>query len=250
MESTSRRNAHSGWANPSYILHSLAKWCCTSYFSVHPPNVATGANHAIIQAVKAPTNGNIHLNIITYPHPTLRHVSKPVQQVDRALQRLVRQMFELMYQANGVGLAANQVDLPLRLFVMNLAADPKEGEELVIVNPIVTRPRGNEEKEEGCLSIPGVYADVVRPAKVHLHAFTIEGHEIDQEISGMMARVVQHETDHLDGVLFVDRLSDTVKREIEPELAEFQLQFDALRRRLPSDDEMQARLKQLEQQYC
>lgn len=159
-------------------------------------------------------------------------------------------MFDLMYEAQGVGLAANQVDLPLRLFVMNLAGAPHEGEEVVVLNPVVSRPRGNEEKEEGCLSLPGLHANVIRPAKIHLSAFTIDGHEIDQDVTGMMARVVQHETDHLDGVLFVDRLSEAARREVEPELEEFLLQYRSVQSRLPSEDEIHARLKQVESQYC
>ncbi len=193
---------------------------------------------------------NYRLNIVNYPHPTLRHKSKPVQNVDQALRDMVRKMFELMYEANGVGLAANQVDLPLRLFVLNLTADPNEGEELVIINPVLSRPHGNEEKEEGCLSLPGVYGNVVRPAKIRLNAFTMDGDEIDQELSGLMARVVQHETDHLDGVLFVDRLSPSAKLEVESELDEFRLQFQSTRRRLPSDVEIRERLRRLEGQYC
>jgi peptide deformylase len=189
------------------------------------------------------------LKIVTYPHPTLRHQSKPVQQVDRVLREMVREMFELMYEANGVGLAANQVDLPFRLFVMNLTASPDEGEEHVIINPVISRPRGNEEKEEGCLSLPGIYGPVIRPAKVCLNAFTLSGEEIDQEISGLMARVVQHETDHLDGVLFVDRLSAAAKMDLETSLEQFLIEYDSHRER-PTDKKISQRLHQLERQYC
>lgn len=189
------------------------------------------------------------MKILTYPHPTLRHTSKPVMQVDKALRNVVREMFELMYEANGVGLAANQVDLPFRVFVMNLAASPDEGEEHVIINPVIGRPRGNEEKEEGCLSLPGIYGPLVRPAKVHLNAYTLTGDEISQEVTGLMARVVQHETDHLDGVLFIDRVSSTTKMELESSLEQFLVEYDSQQER-PSEDEIYERLHQLERQYC
>ena len=109
-------------------------------------------------------------------------------------------MFELMYDAKGVGLAANQVDLPFRLFVTNLAGAPDEGEEMVFINPVVERPKGNTEQDEGCLSLPEVYAPVRRPERITVSAYDLSGNEINGEIDGIMARVVQHETDHLDAV--------------------------------------------------
>ncbi len=104
------------------------------------------------------------MKIIHYPHPTLRHRSKPVRRVDAKLKSMISEMFDLMYEASGIGLAANQVDLPLRFFVCNLAGERGEGEELVFINPVISRPKGNEEREEGCLSLPGVCAPVKRPA--------------------------------------------------------------------------------------
>ena len=97
------------------------------------------------------------MQIIQYPHPTLRHVSKPLKRVDQELHAIVREMFDLMYAANGVGLAANQVDLPYRLFIINLKSDPAaKDEELVFINPVLTSRKGNAEAEEGCLSLPGL----------------------------------------------------------------------------------------------
>jgi peptide deformylase len=161
-------------------------------------------------------------------------------------------MFELMYEANGVGLAANQVDLPFRLFVINLTSDKREGEELVFINPVISMPRGNEEKEEGCLSLPGLYAPVKRPETVHFSAYTLDGDELLGDIDGLLARVVQHETDHLDGVLFVDRLSTSVGMEIEPSLAQMESQMETMREQgiQPHDDQIAHRLAELESQYC
>src|SRR5688572_26592799 len=97
------------------------------------------------------------LELIQYPHPTLRHVARPLKKIDAELRDIVRQMFELMYKNRGVGLAANQVDLPYRLFIVNLEGDPAKGEELVFVNPVISRRKGLAEAEEGCLSLPGLY---------------------------------------------------------------------------------------------
>ena len=162
------------------------------------------------------------MEIVTYPHPTLRHKSKPVQRVDKALRAMVAEMVELMYEARGIGLAANQVDLPLRLFVIDLAQDPDQSEARVFINPVLSRPSGTDEKEEGCLSLPGVFANVKRPERIHVEAFDLAGNQIRATLDGLLARVVQHETDHLDGVMFIDRLSTTAFADIEAEVAEFE----------------------------
>src|SRR5690242_10936417 len=133
-----------------------------------------------------------------YPHPTLRHKSKPIKRVDAELQQVIRDMFDLMYAHRGIGLAANQVDLPLRLFVMNLEGERGKGEELIFLNPVVSHPKGTEEMEEGCLSLPELYRPVVRPKRVRVQAYGIDGREIHADVDGMFARCVQHEIDHLD----------------------------------------------------
>ncbi len=165
---------------------------------------------------------------------------------------MIREMFDLMYAANGIGLAANQVDLPFRLFIVNLAANPNEGEELVFINPVISRPKGNIEQEEGCLSLVGVYADVRRPETVVFNAYSLDGKEIDGTLSGMMARVVQHETDHLDGVLFVDRLSTTGQMDVADELSAFENEFHQARERgaIPDDSQIAQRLLELEKEFC
>jgi peptide deformylase len=191
------------------------------------------------------------LQIVHYPHPTLRYESKPVKRVDAELRSIVREMFELMYASNGIGLAANQVDLPLRLFVANLTADPDEGEELVFINPVISRPKGSEEREEGCLSFPELYGPVIRPKEVQISAYTLEGQEMRGAIDGMLARVVQHETDHLDGVLFTDRMSSTARAEVEPVLDEFETAFRSQRTtgEIPDDATIAAGLRDWEARY-
>lgn len=189
--------------------------------------------------------------IIHYPHPTLRHHSKPIQRVDRGLRSIIGQMFRLMYESRGVGLAANQIDLPLRVFIANLAADPEEGEEHVFINPVISQPKGMSEQEEGCLSIPGINGNVRRPERVQFQAYTLDGQSIDMSLEGLFARVVQHELDHLDGVLFTDRLSETGKMAVRPELEELEVSFRSQcdTGLIPSDEAIRTRLNELEQRY-
>ncbi len=189
------------------------------------------------------------LKIIQYPHPTLRHVSKPLKKVDRELHGFVREMFGLMYEAKGIGLAANQVDLPYRLFIINLESDPKAPEkELVFLNPVLTSRKGNAEAEEGCLSLPGLYGDVKRPERVVLNAYDLGGQEITMELDGLFARAVQHEIDHLDGILFIDRLSPTGEMMARDTLSDFEAQFAGHRERheIPDDKTIVRRLEELE----
>ena len=191
------------------------------------------------------------MQIVTYPHPTLRYRSKPIKRVDAELRAIVRGMFDLMYQANGVGLAANQVDLPLRLFVANLAARPDEGEELVFINPVISRPKGTDQADEGCLSLPELYGVVIRPKQVVINAYNLEGQEIRTPVTGLLARVVQHELDHLDGVLFVDRMSEGAQADIRGVLEEFELQFQSQRSsgQVPTNETILARLSEWERKY-
>lgn len=192
------------------------------------------------------------MDIVQYPHPTLRHKSKPLRKVNAELKSIVAQMFDVMYEARGIGLAANQVDLPFRLFVINTSGTRGEGEELVFINPVVSSPKGSDEAEEGCLSLVGLNANVTRPAQVNVQAYDLSGNEINQTVDGLLAKAIQHECDHLDGVLFIDRVSDSTKVAIEGELQDFELIFDSLRNtgELPDDATILARLKTLEDEFC
>jgi peptide deformylase len=191
------------------------------------------------------------LKIIQYPHPTLRHASKPLVRVDAELRETIKRMFELMYQAKGVGLAANQVDLPYRFFVVNTESDPAKGQEMVFINPTLSHQKGLAEAEEGCLSLPGVYANVKRPERVTIDAYNIVGESVEPvriKCEGLLARVVQHETDHLDGKLFIDRLGLAAEMEIREKVHEFEVQFNSQREHgeMPSDEEIKRRLEELE----
>lgn len=190
------------------------------------------------------------LHIVTYPHPALLRPSKPLVRIDSELREIVREMFRLMYAAKGIGLAANQVNLPYRLFVMNLTADPAQAEhEHVFINPILTRPKGSAEAEEGCLSLPGVYAPVRRPAQISINAYNLEGEEVFARLEGLAARAVQHETDHLDGILFIDRLSPTARMAIREQIEEFEVVFHSKQSRseIPDNDAIIKQLELLEQ---
>ncbi len=189
------------------------------------------------------------LSLVFYPHPTLRHQSKPLRRVDPQLRRMVAQMFDIMYEHEGIGLAANQVDLPYRLFVLNLTGDASEKtEELVFINPVIVRRKGSEEESEGCLSLPGIRAPVVRAAEVEVQAYNLNGEELRLRTSGLAARAIQHEIDHLDGILFIDRLEPEVYDEISDSLDRLAKEFEQKRLAgiIEDPEEIKLRLLQLE----
>lgn len=192
------------------------------------------------------------MEIVTFPHSTLRHKSRPVRRVDAELVKIIREMFDMMYAAKGVGLAANQIDLPLRFFLVNLEAEPGKGEEFVFLNPVTSRPKGTAVQEEGCLSLPGVNANVTRPKTIHLNAYSLQGKEIDIDADGLLARVIQHELDHLDGVLLVDRLAPTERMSVQGEMDVLQADFDSRRRQglIPDDTVLAERRAEWERKYC
>lgn len=193
------------------------------------------------------------MRVIHYPHPTLLRPSKPLRRVDAGLRQMIAEMFDLMYQNKGIGLAANQVDLPYRVFVMNESGDRREKEqELVFINPVLSKPKGSDEAEEGCLSLPGLYAQVRRPAEIRISGYNLAGQEVTLDLKGMPARIVQHENDHLDGVMFVDHLSPAALLDIKDKLEEFRSEF--LSRRdlgeIPADAKIFATLAELEKLRC
>ena len=146
------------------------------------------------------------LPILSYPDPRLRTIAQPIKEVNNEIKALIKDMFETMYDAKGIGLAASQVDRHIQLIVMDLS-DDKTGQR-VFINPKVT-PLVEDKKpyEEGCLSVPEVYDEVERPTKVRIEALDGEGNAFSEEVEGLLAVCIQHEMDHLNGVLFVDYLS-------------------------------------------
>ncbi len=163
---------------------------------------------------------------------------------------MVEEMLTLMYEHEGIGLAANQVDLPYRLFVANPTGDPDEQEaERVFINPVILRGTGTAEASEGCLSLPGLFGPVVRKTTIRVHAYDMAGNEIEEELTGLPARVFQHETDHLDGTLFIDRVPPSHKASLRDALEEFEIDFTSKQESgdLPSDAAIAQRIAQLEQ---
>lgn len=189
------------------------------------------------------------MQIVRYPHPALRWKSKPIQQITQQLRNTVTEMFELMYEARGIGLAANQVALPYRLFVINPTGDPEEkDQELVFINPEILSRKGSVEGEEGCLSLPDLYGPVHRAEEIVVSAFDLSGREYQMTLNELPSRVVQHENDHLDGVLFTDRLSESSLRELLPHLEDLEQQFrrDQKAGTIPENEVLKKRLKSLE----
>lgn len=192
------------------------------------------------------------MKVIQYPHPTLRYKSKPIKTVDKDLKNIIAEMFDLMYEHRGIGLAANQVNLPLRLFVVNVAGERGVGDELVFINPVITNPKGTKEMDEGCLSLPGVFGPVIRPEKIRVQAYNLKGELIDWKVDDMLSRVIQHEFDHLNGVLFIDRMPEMAKLDLRDELDEFETDFESRRAvgEFGSDEQLIKSLSEIEQKYC
>jgi peptide deformylase len=189
------------------------------------------------------------MQIVSYPHPALRWKSKPIARIDADLKKMVRAMFDLMYATNGIGLASNQVAVPWRLFIMNATGSAAESAaEHVFLNPEIVKRKGSAEAEEGCLSLPGLYGQVRRSEKIVVNAFDLEGREFEMDLDDLEARVVQHENDHIDGILFIDRMAETARRELDPRIADFESQFRRQQAAgaIPSDEELQRNLRSLE----
>jgi peptide deformylase len=156
------------------------------------------------------------LKILEFPDPRLRIKAKPVETVDDALRSLIDDMFETMYDAPGIGLAATQVDVHRRLLVADVSSE--KNNPWVLINPVIVAKDGVEVTEEGCLSVPGYYEEVERAEQVRVRYLDRDGKEVESEFDGLLAVCVQHEMDHLDGKLFVDYLSEAKRQRIRKRL--------------------------------
>jgi peptide deformylase len=154
--------------------------------------------------------------ILEYPDPRLRTRAQPVTRFDAELKQLVADMFETMYAAPGIGLAATQVDVHKRVIVIDVSKD--HDQPLVFINPEILSREGEESSEEGCLSVPDNFADVKRSAKVRVRAYDENGEVFERDYDDVLAVCVQHEMDHLEGKLFVDYLSDLKRERIRKKL--------------------------------
>jgi peptide deformylase len=162
------------------------------------------------------------LQILHFPDPRLRNVARPVTIVDDAVRQLVDDMFETMYAAPGIGLAATQVNVDKRVVVIDISEE--KDQPLCLINPEILESRGVEEMEEGCLSVPGVFDVVQRADSIRMQALDRDGNTFEMDVDGLLAVCIQHEIDHLDGKLFVDYLSQLKRTRIRKKLEKEQRQ--------------------------
>jgi peptide deformylase len=167
------------------------------------------------------------LDILHFPDPRLRNKAKPVKTVDDSVRRLVDDMLETMYEAPGIGLASTQVNDPRRVVVMDISEE--HDQPLCLINPEILDKQGEEEMDEGCLSVPDVYETVIRADKVKVSALDRDGNPFEMEADGLLAVCIQHELDHLDGKLFIDYLSNLKRQRIRKRLEKDQKQKRAPR---------------------
>ena len=172
------------------------------------------------------------LRLRYYGDPILRRKAEPVASVDPGVREVIAAMFDCMYRERGIGLAAPQVGIAKRIFVVDVERESGERTKLALVNPVVAEKAGSVVGEEGCLSIPGIHADVKRHAEVVFEGLDENGATIRVRAEGLLARALQHELDHLDGILFIDRVSAIRRKLLEPKLA--RMQFDDSRKPAPS----------------
>jgi peptide deformylase len=156
------------------------------------------------------------LKILEFPDSRLRRVAKPVESVGERERKLADDMLETMYDARGIGLAATQVGEDVRVFVMDISEGHDQPQ--VFFNPEITDRSGSQSYEEGCLSVPGFYAEVTRPDRVSVRALDADGEAFEVDADGLLAVCIQHEIDHLDGKMFIDYLSPLKRRMIEKKL--------------------------------
>lgn len=188
------------------------------------------------------------MQIVPYPHPALRWKSSDINKIDDTLRAYVREMFRMMYEAKGIGLAANQVGLPIRLFVVNPSGEKDNPEdEVVFINPVIRSRKGNAVGEEGCLSLPNLYADVARADEITVEAFDLDGQGFRMKVKELPARVIQHELDHLDGVLFIDRLEDMERAKLAAKVDDLSTEYRKQQAAgtIPSDEQVREHLKKI-----
>jgi peptide deformylase len=158
-------------------------------------------------------------SILHYPDPRLREKGAPVERITPEIQKLVDDMAETMYAAPGVGLAATQIGEPHRVFLIDIAAEDEPSKLHVFINPEIVSKDGEENGPEGCLSFPGISEDIKRAAKVTVKALDREGKPFELHADGLLAVAIQHENDHLDGVLMIDRMGMLKKRIVQRKMS-------------------------------
>lgn len=153
------------------------------------------------------------LKIVRYPEPVLHRVGKPVTEFDDRIRKLVADMFETMYEAQGVGLAAPQVNVSERVFVMDCSGGEDASRKIAIINPEIIHAEGEQYGDEGCLSFPQIYQKISRSNRAVVRGQNENGDDVEYDVTELEARCVLHETDHCDGILFIDRMT-SIKRSL------------------------------------
>lgn len=170
------------------------------------------------------------MKIVFYPHPALRHPAKPLAAIDKQVHLDAGRMLELMYEQKGLGLAANQVFLPYRIVVLNPTGDPQQRErEEVLLNPVVLERKGTLEGEEGCLSFPGLFQKIRRAKTVLVQAYNLRGEVVEKTVSDLESRLWQHEVDHLDGILYIDKMGTIARLASRNMLKKYEQDFQRSR---------------------
>src|SRR4051812_32076678 len=188
------------------------------------------------------------MKIVRYPHPSLRHVAKPLTGIDKQVQLQIGAMLDLMYEGKGLGLAGPQVVYPFQVFVMNLEPEDKS-KQAVFINPVIIERKSTVEGEEGCLSFPGLYQRVRRAKTVRYRAYDLKGDLIEGTTgSDLEARVWQHEVDHLHGELFIDKMGPIAKLASRNDLKEFEREYRKAQEKgeIPPDADIKKQLELLQ----
>jgi peptide deformylase len=175
------------------------------------------------------------MQLVKYPDPRLRQTARPVKRADAELLEAIPRMFEVMYRARGIGLAGPQVGLDRRIIVANLTGNPENrDQERVFLDPEIVDRSGEKREDEGCLSFPGMSVVLVRAEKVEVRYLDLEGREVRREAEGLEAKLFQHEIDHLDGILLVDKMTPADKKQWASLLKDLEKEYQSKARRTRS----------------
>ncbi|KAK7309792.1 hypothetical protein RJT34_06806 [Clitoria ternatea] len=223
---------------------------CFNHFSSSQNRPRTGRTRAMAKVGFSPAQDQVAslgdlefvspLKIVEYPDPKLRAKNKRIVNFDDNLKKLVHEMFDVMYRTEGIGLSAPQVGINVQLMVFNPVGERGEGEEIVLVNPRVNKySKKLLLYDEGCLSFPGINGDVKRPESVKIDARDVNGARFSISLSGLPARIFQHEFDHLQGVLFFERMTEEVLDSIRGQLQALETKYEGLTG-LPSPEKIES----------
>ncbi len=155
------------------------------------------------------------MKILKHPNSKLRKQAKPVEKISEDIFSLIDDMIETMLKEDGLGLAANQVGSPLRIFVINTTPHEDTPKPVAMINPEILNQEGTVTEEEGCLSFPELYLKITRPGSIRIHAKNLYNEDLVYETNGLLARAIAHEIDHLNGILFIDHVDETEKQKVE-----------------------------------